>query len=109
MIKFFRGDSVSLKLDITNEQDAPFDLGGFTAIMTVRTSDDAPSIIFEKVGIEPQSPESEGVIIINLTPQETGTFSVGVLVFDVEVANGGRSLVYTVTKDFLTVEADISR
>jgi hypothetical protein len=95
-ISIIRGSSKTLKLTVTDENDAVVNLTGATIYFSVKVGERDPQPLFQKSSLNPAQAEittpREGVALIYLQPSDTQSLDPHEYVFDVwtVLANGKR-------------------
>lgn len=108
-ISIYRGDSLDLSVPVTlKSTGAAFDLTGYKATLTVKkipSKADSTAIISVT---ESETLDSTGIILFEITPNDTVGLTPGNYIYDVQVVNESESKVFTVVKDRFIVLEDVT-
>lgn len=108
----FRGDNKTLRVSITDSCGDPVDTTGWTIDFTLRTQNNNPTpLVVKNSGVAGEIDavdEEGGVWDIFLLPADTDQ-SIASYVFDVQATSADATpKIYTVVKDTLTIEQDVT-
>ena len=106
-LKVTRGDSLDITVTVATVLNAPFDLTGFTATMTVKVDEsdsDSAAVIQASGSVN----VSTSTVTFAITPAET-EIAIGEYIYDVELRNTSTGKVHTVVKDVLVITYDVTR
>ena len=104
IIKFYRGDTPTVEVTVTEDGEI-FDLTGWTATLTCRTSKSATSPLFSSILTNVPNP-TDGIILFELTSSNTD-LAQGKYVYDVEVKKDDK--VYTIVDGWINIIEDVTK
>lgn len=95
-----RGDLYSITLTIIDGNEDPIDLTAVTLTAQVRPTPDSPTVIDFAVD---DSDAEDGIVVLSLTPEQTGTLKGKPHRWDLESDAGPETLAYGVVNVLLDV------
>jgi len=106
-LKIIRGDSLDITVTVATSLNAPFDLTGFAATMTVKADEadsDSEAIIQAWGSVDVDT----STVSFSITADETEV-AIGEYIYDIEIRNDSTGKVHTVVKDVMIVTYDVTR
>ena len=99
-----QGSTFTVTIDLTDEDDTPIDLTGYTGVSQIRKTFTSLTSIAFTVSINAPT----GAITLSLTPQQTAGLVAGRYVYDVELTSSGGT-VTRVVEGIATVNPQVTK
>jgi hypothetical protein len=99
-----QGTTFSTSVDVTDENDLPIDLTGYTGTAQIRKHYSSSNSTPFAVGID----GPDGTVTLNLTAAQTGALTAGRYVYDVELTNSS-NVISRIVEGIVTVTPQVTR
>jgi hypothetical protein len=99
-----QGSTYSTVIDVTDDNDVPIDLTGYTGSAQIRKHYSSSNSVAFSVSVSP----NDGGVVLNLSSTQTSALRAGRYVYDVELTNTS-NVVSRIVEGIVTVTPQVTR